>query len=278
MIQRVLVPTDFSEVAANALIYALEFADYLELPAIEVVHIYSPQTAPDMVALPPVNELMDQRTQQLESFLADLPSKKKYTTEVKRMVQLGFPADELARISTEFDLIIMGTTADGGFLERIFGSTSSTVGQRANCPVILVPPEARFREYRHLLYASSDLSVSRKVVLRFMAFNHLFRARVHFIHINDDGGEAHRGQREKLFAALFSGPEPEFAFDITEMEAESVVDGLEAYFNEHPIDLAVMVTERRSFWDAFFHRSQTKAMILHTKVPLLVLHLVDFKV
>ncbi len=273
MIQRILVPTDFSELAANALTYAQRFAEYLEVPEIDVVHIFAPQTAPDAVVLPPVNELMESREASLQRFIQEASASQKVS--LNSSVQLGFPADELTQRSADYDLIIMSTTGDGTVLERLFGSTSSEVSRRAQCPVLLVPPEASFSEYRHILYASSDLSTSRKTVLQFMEFNHLFRARVHFLHINDNDGDSYRGERERLFATLFAGPEPEFAFDITEIQAESVSEGLQNYLHEHPIDLAVMVTQRRPFWSAFFHKSQTKAMVLHAEIPMMILHLED---
>ena len=157
--------------------------------------------------------------------------------------------------------------------EEVFGSISSEVAQNAECPVLLVPRQAVFRDYDHILYASNSLSLSREAVLKFREFNRLFHARVHFVHINEEDGEHKPGQRERLFAPLFNNPEPEFAFEIDEVTADTVQEGLMTYLKAHPIQLAVMVTRHRGFWANLFHHSDTRQMVLHPETPLLVLHL-----
>ncbi|MFM9952206.1 MAG: universal stress protein [Saprospiraceae bacterium] len=44
------------------------------------------------------------------------------------------------------------------------------------------------------------------------------------------------------------------------------------YAEMEKIDLIVMATRHRSFWEQLFHKSQTKQMALHTHLPMLVLH------
>ncbi|MFT5166707.1 MAG: nucleotide-binding universal stress UspA family protein [Saprospiraceae bacterium] len=41
------------------------------------------------------------------------------------------------------------------------------------------------------------------------------------------------------------------------------------------MDLIVVVTKHRSFWEGLRTKSITKEMVFHTKVPLLILHLDD---
>lgn len=271
MFQRILVPTDFSATASTAFDYALHTAHFIDAKQLDLVHVFTPQTAPNAVVIPPVEELMADRREALQSFLDKHETPRDLT--IRTEMQLGFAAEEIVEMSSEYDLIIMGVTGESGMLENVFGSVSSTVAQKAHCPVLLVPAQARFREYRHILYASNDLSMSREAVLRLINFNDLYRARIHFVHINENDGESFRGEREKLFATLFSGPDPEFAFEITELQSDSVESGLQEYIQNHPIDMAIMVTRHRGFWSSFFHRSETKRMALHPEVPIMVFHM-----
>ena len=270
MIKRILFPTDFSDVAAHALRYAVAFARYTEATEIEVLHVFTPQTASDGGVIPPVNEMMNTRRKQLKKFLSDMGDTA--PIQLSSALEVGLAADAICEKSADFDLVIMGAYGEADILENIFGSISTAVAQRALCPVLLVPDQAEFKELRHMLYASNDLSLSRRAVLQLIDFNELFRARVHFVHINE-GEDNERGNREHLFASLFSTPEPEFAFDIEEMDADSVVEGLHQYMRENPIDLTVMVTRHRGFWANFFHTSQTKKMALEPTIPLMVFHL-----
>lgn len=271
MIKRILVPIDFSGGSAAALRYAEAFATTVGSVSVKAIHVFTPQMATgDAVIIPPMGELMDQRDKAMEQFLADIPVAEGVVRTSELL--LGFAADKIIEQSEDFDFIIMGATGETDLLEEVFGSVSSAVAGKAECPVLLVPGKAEFRPYEHILYASNNLSLSRRAVLEFMDFNELFNARVHFVHVNDEEG-AHEGRRESLFAPLFNNPEPEFAFEIKEVTADSVQDGLVEYLREHQIELAVMVTKQRGFWSGLFHQSEVRQMVLHPETPMLILHL-----
>ena len=269
-IRRILVPTDLSAVSADALHYAAGLATALDISSLDVVHVFTPQAAPDMAMIPPVEDMIREREEAVRSFLGRLASAA--AVELRPSLYLGFAADEIVRLSADYDLIVMGTLGESDILDRVFGSIASAVAQRADCPVLMVPANTRFEGYENLLYASDDLSLSREIVLRLMEFNDLFKARIHFVHVNTGVREGLKGARERLFATLFAGPEPEFAFEITEVQAAEVEEGLRQYMESNPIDMVVMATRHRGFWERFFHTSQTRLMALHTERPLLVFH------
>lgn len=273
MIKKILVPVDFSNASAAALRYAESFAAFTQATEVKVIHVFTPQVAAgDAIVVPPMGELMDQRDEAFGKFLEEIPTPEGPTR--KSELLLGFAADKIIEHSKDFDLVIMGSTGDADLLEQVFGNIASEVSQNAACPVLLVPNKARFKEYNNILYASNNLSLSRRAVLQFQDFNELFHARVHFIHINDEEGQ-HEGKRESLFAPLFNNPDPEFAFEIKEVTADSVQEGLVEYLHSKPIELAVMVTKQRGFWAKLFHSSNTKQMVMHPETPVLVLHLED---
>ncbi|MEM8583442.1 MAG: hypothetical protein AAGF87_04185, partial [Bacteroidota bacterium] len=68
-------------------------------------------------------------------------------------------------------------------------------------------------------------------------------------------------------------PDPEFSFEFTEIEAESIHEGLDQYMDASPVDMAIIVTKQRNFWERLFHRSATKELAFNAKVPLMVFHL-----
>jgi len=271
MINKILVPIDFSRGSAAALRYAEAFAVAVDAELVKVIHVFSPQTAAaNSVYVPPMEELMNERDERLHQFLKQHPA----PPSIRRTCELllGFAAEKIIDEGENFDLIIMGTAGETDLLEEVFGSVSSAVAQKSNAPVLLVPTRATFKDYEHILYASNDLSLSRNAVVKFKAFNQLFEARVHVVHINDEAGETAPGEREALFAPLFSNPDPEFAFELHEVPAASVQEGLTSYLEAHSIDLAVMVTKRRGFWARLFQHSNTRQMVLHPETAILVLH------
>ncbi|THH40340.1 universal stress protein [Neolewinella litorea] len=270
MIQRILVPVDLSESSSTALRYAEDLAAATGVREVRVIHVFTPQTvASEPVVSLPMGDVMGAREEALNGFLAEHPAREGIRRRSELL--LGFPGDKIVQESKDYDLVVLGASGDSDVFEEVFGSIATEVAQHSQCPVLLVPREASFSNYRHILYASNSLSLSRKAVLKLMDFNDLFRARIHFVHVNDDNSE-HRREREKLFAPLFNNPDPEFAFEIVEVTAESVQQGLVDYLKANPVKLAVMVTQHRGFWQQLFHKSATKQMVLHPQVPVLIFH------
>lgn len=271
MINKILVPVDFSSGSANCLRYAEALAAEVGAREVSVIHVFTPQTATaNAITVPPLDELMNDRDESLRRFLQNIPVPEGVSR--KSELLLGFAADKIVAESEHYDLVVLGATGESDLLEEVFGSIASEVAQKAQCPVLLVPAKAGFSDYQHILYASNSLSLSRSAVLKFKDFSRLFEARVHFVHVNDADEPPKPGEREALFAPLFSNPDPEFAFELHEVEAESVQEGLTEYLAGHNIDLAVMVTRQRGFWARLFQHSETRQMVLHPTTALLVLH------
>ena len=64
-------------------------------------------------------------------------------TAVERVVERDGPARALVRHSSDADLVVVATRGRGGFTGLLLGSTGLALIQRADCPVMLVGPEAR---------------------------------------------------------------------------------------------------------------------------------------
>ncbi len=276
--KKILVPTDFSQAARCAFFYARKLASASGGGQLKVVHIFMPAVEaeyPNMV--PPVTEYLKVREDMLREFVdeccqEDDPAGLQSVT-IERELLIGFPAEEIARISEDYDMIVMGTTGESDLLNKMFGSVSSAVAKRAECPVILVPKDMDFRGFSHILYASNYESVDEKMLAKLLAFNQQFGACIHFVHVREEEKGDFEKNKEEIFEELFENGEPSFSFQMAEVEGHSVAEGLNQYAKENRIDLVVMVNRKRSFWETFFHKSQTKEMALHAHLPLMILHL-----
>lgn len=276
--KKLLVPTDFSATAQGALAYARTLASRIEGAHIEVVHLYLPATAaeyPNIV--PPIPEFIEAREKMLAEFVEQSAQATNSPAEAAvplaaRLV-VGFPADEIVRMSSDCDLIVMGTTGDSDVLDELFGSVSSHVARKADCPVLLIPKGVAYKPVGHILYASNYESADRNMIQALTDFNKLFNATLHFVHVRDEDDKSERKPKDEIFNELFLKGDPGFGFEFEDIEGEDISEALNAYAVENSIDLVVMVARKRSFWDNFFHRSSTKHMALNTSLPLMVLHL-----
>ncbi|MBP8238819.1 MAG: universal stress protein [Saprospiraceae bacterium] len=275
MMNNILVPVDFSETAANAVRYACQFAARLGRPTIKVVYVFMPQVDSEYPNfIPPMTEFSILRHQMLDEFIAGIETTMPAASvSIEKEVWVGFPADEIIKRSGEQNLIIMGTTGEGGILNKVFGSVSSAVAQRADCPVILVPSDAEFNPIHHILYASHYEAADQRMVAQLLEFNRTFQAQVHFVHIKGADSDRFDRDKEQIFTTLFAEGEPPFAFEIAELEADSVSEALNEYATQHHTELVVLVTRKRNVWEQLFHKSQTRNMARISRKPVMVLHL-----
>lgn len=59
-------------------------------------------------------------------------------TPCTELVVSGVPADVIAKMSSEYDVIVMGTLGRTGLKKVFVGSVAETVVKNADCPVIVV--------------------------------------------------------------------------------------------------------------------------------------------
>jgi nucleotide-binding universal stress UspA family protein len=274
--KKILVPTDFSDTARSAFVFAQQIAEYFGGAYIKVVHSFVPPVEAEYPNfIPAIEEYIKVREQMLQNFLDDLtfPQASELHLDIDQEVLIGFAVDEITKISSDFDLIVMGKTGESGFLDNIFGRISSGVSQKSRCPVILVPNGMAFHGIKHILYASNYESTDEEKIEQIKEFNKPFNAFIHFVHVNKNQDEGFDKSKEQIFEELFEEGEPPFPFEIEEIEGESIVESLNEYSHKHPIDLIVMVNCKRNFWQQLVHKSQTKKMATRSDVPLMVYHM-----
>ncbi len=58
--------------------------------------------------------------------------------------------------------------------------------------------------------------------------------------------------------------------EYTKVTNPSVVEGLESYLEQKPMDVLSLYIPKRRLWERLFHFRTSKSMAFHTKIPLLV--------
>lgn len=191
--------------------------------------------------------------------------------KVSAKVLYGFPDSALEEYSKSVDLLVMGTSSRSGMALKFFGSVAVEVSTVANCPVLLVPPDAVYRDFKHILYASNYDSISTLRVRQAVSFAQHFDAQLHFVHVGP-AGEANLDLSRKIFESGFRASDSEKPFLFAKMVSDNVSESLYDYAFFHRIDLMVFVTHQRSFWESILHHSVTREVANSTDLPMLVIH------
>jgi nucleotide-binding universal stress UspA family protein len=141
-IKSILFPTDFSEGSAEALKYAVEFANRYgaKLYVLHVIYDvakasgwYVPHVSMDAI----YKDIQEGAKKELDNFgVNELGGLK----NIERIVQTGVPYQEIMNcaVKNKIDMIIIGTHGRTGIDRILFGSTAAQVVRNAPCPVLTV--------------------------------------------------------------------------------------------------------------------------------------------
>ncbi|MGB1216480.1 MAG: universal stress protein [Saprospiraceae bacterium] len=266
--KNILVPIDYSDVSANALRYAYAISKVNET-SIKLIHISRG-----------VNDWKNPADNDLQGASAKKTEIKEWGEGIigkeasfEVSYELGMAVDIIVEASSSHDLIIMGSTGKHGVMDKWMGSVSSLVAKNADCPVLLTPPSAT--EYKPL----------DKVVV---AFKEGIEDDIKLSNMPKIAGE--KGFTEIHLVNVISEKEGTKAFttDIidkinndmgqnTQITAEhiqgtAVIETVNEYATEKKMDLIVIVSERKNLLERLLHKSQTSALIMDIRKPVLVLH------
>ena len=141
-LKKVLVPTDFSDSARQALRYGMSFAkEYgAELTVLHVVENLTVGYASDLFPVP-MAEVFQEISGYAKAELAKLGQEARARgLGVRELVIQGKPSAEIIRFAAEneIDVIVLGTHGKGMLDQALFGSTTERVVRRAPCPVLTV--------------------------------------------------------------------------------------------------------------------------------------------
>lgn len=159
--KKILFPTDFSETANNALVYALNLAEN-QNAELYVLHTYSAPIvnggySPELVFT--VYESIELGT--FENFKDQIPAIREIAERhnlghipMKFILKEGFLVTNIQDIVKEenIDVVVMGTNGASGIDKVLFGSNTINVVSKIKTPVLCVPIDAEFRGIKIYLF------------------------------------------------------------------------------------------------------------------------------
>jgi nucleotide-binding universal stress UspA family protein len=284
----ILVPTDFSDNAANALDYALALARHTQGRIIlfhnsDIPLTYSGTnlfsagdlalgTDPLLPAAAMTNPELEKIYQEKLQQLADqVRQQTGDSLAITSQYHWGSLTDNLNNIINQekVDLVVMGTKGATSFLDRLIGTTTASVLKEAHQAVLAIPSEARFKIPQKIAFAA-DLENDEQVYLsQALAFARPFGAGITLVHVNREHQEDIASQQKRL--ADIRRQFPEQPLPLFTLEDKQVALGLETFIRENQADLIAVGIHERSFLEYLFHSSVTEQLAYHTSIPLLAL-------
>jgi nucleotide-binding universal stress UspA family protein len=276
VMKKIILPTDFSENAYNAVAYALELFKNEEC-TFYLLNTYTPilYDSEYMYYTPTmsIDEVYKSNSikglDRLEKRIKREFSNTKHT--LKKISVFNFLTDEINEQVEEknIDLVVMGTQGATGAKEILFGSQTIHTIKKAKCPVLAIPSEYEFKPLKNILLPS-DLSIGFKEnqlkLLRALALEN--KVDLHILHIME-GEELTPVQEEgkqELFK-YFKDTSLHFHLE----QGDDIQKGILEFQKNNPVEILCMINNKHSFFENLFFRPVVHKVGFQVKVPFLVI-------
>jgi nucleotide-binding universal stress UspA family protein len=272
--KKIIVPIDFSDTSKNAFAYAAAMAS--DIPDCELVlyHVYDNMVSGSDGSL--MVDDNDARRTITMAALENVASVERYSRgiPVRCVAETGRLGENLEKLFRHeaASMVVMGINGSTRLEQIFFGSSTLNIIRHYGFPVLIIPPEAKFRKIKTILFISDFKKVDattpaaglRKIL-------ELFNPELHVLHIADDPRDKedveYARQKAKL-ELILTGYDVEYAF----IHEKRFDKGISHYADEHRADMIVTIPRHHGFLSGIFKTSHTEKLAFHTHIPVLALH------
>lgn len=270
----ILVPTDFSDIATNAINYAARLAVYTKskLFLFHAYHVPMIVSEVPFVLTSEENQLEEQSNEQMKLVIEDLQKKYENRLEIESLSMPGFTSDEIVDIakSRNCDLIVMGTKGAGGS-GRLLGTNTVDVIKHTNCNVLVVPEKVKFQKIDKIVFAFDYKTIKNSSVFDPLTdLASLFNSEIMIFNIEDS-------RVQPTTEKAIEGIKLEHVFENLKhtywfSQHENIVEAINEFaVNNHAV-MVSMIRRSHSLMYQLLSKSNTKLMALYSQLPVLILH------
>jgi nucleotide-binding universal stress UspA family protein len=275
--RKILVPTDFSENASNALEYAISLFKY-DISEFFIMHAYQDDIYSDDLqvtrdTLSEVTNLISNKSKtQLEALLKHVKQISPNPRHTYNIISANnILVDEADKIvdKENIDVIVMGTRGFTNDRKIAFGSHTLQILKYVQCPVLVIPENCKYKKPKHILFPTNYLIPYKRRELKLLCeMASPYRALIDVFYITSSVVLSMRqhDNQEFIKSELCKNQ-----LDFKTINSKNIVNTITDYIIENNIDMLVMVNNRHTFLEDILIKSTIDKMSLFINIPFLVL-------
>ncbi|SEK28609.1 Nucleotide-binding universal stress protein, UspA family [Maribacter orientalis] len=277
--KNILIPTDFSENAWNALLYGISFFKKTHC-AFYIVHVNSVNTntsgetamflSPDILEESILVESKE-KLNKLMSKIEHLPLNVKH--EFKPIALYGFLTDHIKTQVKEkkIDLIIMGTKGSTGLKSVSIGSNTGDVITKVPCTILAVPEHAVYSGIKEIGFPSDfQLTYDHKILETLKDILLLKKSTLRLLYVSLNNEKLSPIQENNKRILMEHYKDIECSFHV--VTGKKIDESIQCFTESRNLDMLVMVAKNLNFLERILFRPTVEKISYHTKVPFLVIH------
>lgn len=275
----ILLPTDFSDNALNAIKYALdlnsgeaclfvllntyEVNNYVEGSAFEATPIES--------KLDEARALSEEKLLELKNNLVVQNKNTQHTFETVSKNYNLIDAVEEQINSRELEVIVIGTQGNTTRYELDYGSNTIALMENIkNCPILAVPRNERFTGLNEIVLANGYKLKNEEKDFDYLTYlSKKNNAPIRVLNISETGGLSEsQEENRKILQSYFKNVEYSFHM----LEHVSVPVGIYCFSESRNSDMISFVNKKYTFIQKLLFKPLYKNLGNYAKIPVLVLH------
>lgn len=273
--KKILVPTDFSDYAENAIQTAYHVAQKTNYTLV-ILHViptlnsytnlFSSQSSIETEYLGYVKESAEYK---LKKNIENYDFEKiniEIVIKTGNIVQTIFQESEHKDVA----LIVMGSKGSSGLEEIFVGSNTEKVLRSVHCPVLTVGKKPVVLALAKIVFATNFKNVYQKIIDQLRMYQTLFEAKLHLLYINTPVNFLSTEEvLDKKDRFVKEHKLDNYEFHTYESFTEE--EGLIHFSEQKEADLIVLMTQQKRGLKHFFEGSLTENVLNHSEIPVLSL-------
>lgn len=279
MKKKILIPTDFSKNAWNAVTYAADLYKDTEC-VFYLLNAYATTgySLADLSVPEPGTLSYDSAetisANGLEKILGMLEFREGNSKHSYRTIsEFNDPLEAIKNTieKTDIDLVIMGTKGASNKNGVLFGSNTITAMEKVrNCPVIGVPLDTRVGAVREIVFPTSfKTHYKKRELIHLVELAKLQDATICIVHINEND-ELSNSQRDnkQLLEECIEGTN----YSFHTLKGADPVTAVKLFVQSRDSDMVAFINKKHAFFGSVFTSPMVKELGMFSKVPLFVMH------
>ncbi len=275
--RKVLIPTDFSENAMNAIKYAMELFKYQRSEFI-IMHAFADEVYENNIEMSralfeefkeKIRKNSDEELQKVLDEMLEISPNPRH--DYNFLSVFGSLVDEANDIvdKQNIDVLVMGTRGKTDDRDITFGSNTLQVIKYVKCPVLAIPSKYNDVHPQEILFPTDyQLPYQRRELKLLSTIAKNFVAKINFLYVSKFESLSFRQQDNKSLLECYMVENKTTFLNVSGNDiAAAINDSIE----KNKIDMLVMINSRHSYLENILYVSTIQKIGLHIQIPFLVL-------
>ncbi len=275
--KKIILPTDFSYNAYNAISYGMNLLKDEEA-TFYLLNTYTPAIyqseyllhSPGQIGLGDIYQ--SESINQLEELKKQL--EKEFKNPKHTIIThsaFNILVDEVTAMvaSEEADLVIMGTQGATGAKEIFLGTHTVHVIKKAICPVIAIPADFNYETPKKILFPTDyEVEYSGEQLKGLLYLSKIHNFRIQVIHISSGYNLTEFQKQNKAKLERILDKIPHVFHDLPNQE---IITGINNFQLKNKMNMLAMIQNKHTFLESLFIEPVIKKIGFHVTIPFMVI-------